>query len=119
MTHIFYLSKAEKGAINSGNEVTYFITPIEIQPHTHPLYISRMIKEQSESCGVGYDDGFYHDCIAIWSGDLDEQIEKYQSQVELYAPNRDTYISQYWDAVEQVKKLTEAKKVIDQGLTIS
>ena len=118
MNPTFYLSKAEKGAINSGNEVTYFITPIVVQSHTHPLYISRMINEQSESCGVGYSDGFYHNCIAIWSGDLDEQIEKYQEQVEHYAPNRDKFISQYWDAVDQVKKLTEEKKVVDQGLTI-
>ena len=118
MTTTFYLSKAEKGAINSVNEVTYFITPIVLKPHSHPLYVSRMIKEQSESCGVGYDDGFYHDCIAIWSGDLDEQIEKYQEQVETYAPIRDEFISQYWDAVKEVEKLTEAKKVVDQGLTI-
>lgn len=119
MGYTFYLSKAEKGAINSGKEVTYFVTPIEVKPHSHPLYISRMIKENADEIGYGTVDGFYENVIAIWSGSVDAEIAMYEEKLAQYSPIRETYIAQYWDAVKKVEQLTEAKRVLNMGLVIN
>lgn len=119
MEYTFYLSKAEKSAINSGKEVTYFVTPIEVKPHSHPLYIGRMIKENADNIGYGVGNGFYDRVIAIWTGSIDSEIAMYEEKLAQYSPIRETYIAQYWDAVEKLEQLTEAKRVLNMGAVVN
>lgn len=119
MSYVFYMSKAEKGAINSGKEVQYFITAIDVQPHTHPLYIGRMIDENADSLGLGIKDGFYNRVNAIWDDHIDTMIEKSQKQADNYEPRKNDFPVQYYDAVNKVKELTEAKEIMEKGLVVN
>lgn len=119
MAYTFYMSKAEKGAINSGKEVSYFITIIELKPHTHPLYISRMIKENADTLGLGIKDGFYENVIAIWSGNVDQNIEKNEALVAHWEPHKKSFPAQYYGPLKMVEQLTEAKRVMSEGLVIN
>lgn len=119
MGYTFYLSKAEKGAINSGKEVTYFVTPIELKPHTHPLYVGRVIRENADELGYGISDGFYENVIAIWSGNINQEIEKNQKLAEQWEPHKDTHPVQYYDPLKRVEQLKEAKRIMNEGLIIN
>lgn len=116
MTTVFYLSKSEKGAINSGREVEYFVTVIDVKPHTHPLYVGRCISETAAELGRGPRSGYYDNVIAIWSGGIDEQIEKNEKLVEQWEPHKTTNPVQYYDPLKKVKELTQAKEIIEKGL---
>lgn len=119
MAYTFYMSKAEKGAINSGKEVSYFITAIELQPHTHPLYVGRMIKENADSLGLGIKDGFYENVIAIWNGSVDQKIADQEALAKQWEPHKDTHPVQYYEPLKMVEQLVEAKRVMNEGLVIN
>ena len=119
MPYTFYLSKSEKGAINSGEEVEYFVTAIEIQPHTHPLYVGKCIDETATSLDRGPYSGYYDTVVAQWKGSIDEVLSNQQALVEQYEPIKDEWPAQYWDAEKKVKSLTEAKKIMAAGLVVN
>lgn len=119
MAYTFYMSKAEKGGINSGKDVSYFITAIELQPHTHPLYVGRMIKENADSLGLGIKDGFYENVIAIWSGNIDDKIAENKALVKQWEPHQKTHPVQYYDCRKMIDQLSEAKRVMNDGLVIN
>jgi hypothetical protein len=119
MSKVFYLSKSEKGAINSGNDVQYFVTAIDVQPHTHPLYIGRCIDEQAADLGIGPRSGHYNKVVAIWSDDMDEIIARNEKQVEHYEPLKKEFPVQYYDAVKKIAEIKEAQRIIQEGLVIN
>lgn len=119
MPTITYLSKAERGAINSAKDVTYFVTKVDVSPHTHPLYVSRRIQEQAESLGLGIDNGFYNAMVTAWSEDFDEIILRAEKQVEHYEPLKSSFPMQYYSARDTITLMNTAKRIIQEGLIVN
>jgi len=119
MTTWIYLSKAERGAVNSRKDVTYFVTKIEIHPHTHPLYIQRCIKEQAESLGLGIKDGFYESMVTAWNDDFDNIIAEKEKMIAHYEPRKKEFPMYYYPVVETLKLIKEAKRIVQEGLIVN
>lgn len=113
MKIVSYLSKVEKGAINSGKEVSYFVTKIEIHPHSHPLYISRCIRDHEKDLGLGAENKYYSEVIAIWDGDLYEEFEK----VSMKLRSNQKWITSYENELKtQFKQLKFAVELYEDGM---
>ena len=119
MTTWIYLSKAERSAVNSRKDVTYFVTKIEIHPHTHPLYIQRCIKEQAESLGLGIKDGFYESMVTAWNDDFDNIIAEKEKLIAHYEPRKKEFPMYYYPVVETLKLIKEAKRIVQEGLIVN
>jgi hypothetical protein len=119
MTTWTYLLKSERGAINSGKDITYFVTKIVVQPHTHPLYVQRCIKEQAESLGLGVKDGFYETMVSAWSEDFDTIIAEREKMIAHYEPHKKEFPMHYYPIVETLKQIKEAKRIVEQGLVVN
>jgi hypothetical protein len=119
MPIVTYLNKAERGAINSGKDVTYFVTKVSVSPHTHPIYISRCIKEQAESLGLGIADGYYDSAVTAWSEDFDEIIERAEKQAAHYEPLKSSFPMQYHSAISTIARMKNAKHLIQEGLIVN
>lgn len=119
MTTWIYLSKAERGAVNSRKDVTYFVTKVEVHPHTHPLYIQRCIKEQAESLGLGIKDGFYESMVTAWNDDFDNIIAEKEKMIAHYEPHKKEFPMRYYPMVETLKLIKEAKRIVQEGLIVN
>ena len=119
MTTWIYLSKAERGAINSRKDVTYFVTKVEVHPHTHPLYVQRCIKEQAESLGLGIKDGFYESMVTAWNDDFDNIIAEKEKLIAHYEPRKNEFPMYYYPVVETLKLIKEAKRIVQEGLIVN
>ena len=119
MTTWIYLSKAERGAVNSRKDVTYFVTKVEVHPHTHPLYIQRCIKEQAESLGLGIKDGFYESMVTAWNDDFDNIIAEKEKMIAHYEPRKKEFPMYYYPVVETLKLIKEAKRIVQEGLIVN
>ena len=119
MTTWIYLSKAERGAVNSRKDLTYFVTKIEVHPHTHPLYIQRCIKEQSERLGLGVKDGFYESTVTAWNDDFDKIIAENEKLITIHEPHKEEFPSQYYSAVKTLGRIKEAKRIVQEGLIVN
>ena len=119
MTTWIYLSKAERGAVNSRKDLTYFVTKVEVHPHTHPLYIQRCIKEQAESLGLGVKDGFYESMVTAWNDDFDNIIAEKEKLIAHYEPRKNEFPSQYYSAVKTLGLIKEAKRIVQEGLIVN
>lgn len=119
MTTWIYLSKAERGAVNSRKDVTYFVTKVEVHPHTHPLYIQRCIKEQAESLGLGIKDGFYESMVTAWNDDFDNIIAEKEKLIAHYEPRKKEFPMYYYPVVETLKLIKEAKRIVQEGLIVN
>lgn len=119
MTTWIYLSKAERGAVNSRKDVTYFVTKVEVHPHTHPLYIQRCIKEQAESLGLGIKDGFYESMVTAWNDDFDNIIAEKEKLIAHYEPRKNEFPMYYYPVVETLKLIKEAKRIVQEGLIVN
>ena len=119
MTTWTYLLKSERGAINSGEDVTYFVTKIEISEHSHPLYVQRCIKEQAEGLGLGVKDGFYETMVSAWSEDFDTIIAEREKMIAHYEPRKKEFPMYYYPVVETLKQIKEAKRIVEEGLIVN
>lgn len=119
MTTWTYLMKAERGAINSGKEITYFAVKIEVNEHSHPLYIQRCIKEQAESLGLDPANKFYYEMVSAWSEDFDTIIAEREKMIALYEPRKNEFPMYYYPIVEVLKKIKEAKRIVEEGLVVN
>lgn len=119
MTTWIYLSKAERSAVNSRKDVTYFVTKVEVHPHTHPLYIQRCIKEQAESLGLGIKDGFYESMVTAWNDDFDNIIAEKEKMIAHYEPHKKEFPMYYYPVVETLKLIKEAKRIVQEGLIVN
>lgn len=119
MTTWTYLLKAERGAVNSGKDITYFVTKIEVSEHSHPLYIQRCIKEQAESLGLGVKDGFYETMVSAWSEDFDTIIAEREKMMAHYESRKKEFPMYYYPIVEALKQIKEAKRIVEEGLIVN
>jgi hypothetical protein len=114
-----YLLKSERGAINSGKDITYFVTKIEVDDHSHPLYIQRCIKEQAESLGLGAKDGFYETLVSAWSEDFDTIIAEREKMIAHYESQKKEFPMYYYPIIEALKQIKEAKRIVEEGLIVN
>lgn len=104
-----YLIKAEESAVNSNKNVRYFVTKIDVQPHTHPLYIGRCIDEQMQKLGLNKT--HYSTVIAQWTGDLTEQLRDVKEKLD----SGNNWIDSYRiELINKEKTLSLAYKLLTQ-----
>ena len=113
MKIVNYLSKSEYGGINSGKDVQYFLTPIEIHPHSHPLYIGRCIREHEELIGLGAKNKHYSSVIAIWEGDLYDSFDEVSNKLR---SNQKWIQSYQWELEKKINTLQSAITLHEEGL---
>lgn len=108
-----YLLKAERDAVNSKKDIVHFMTVIEIDRHSHPLYVQRCINEKMEELGL--DKTHYSTLVSAWSGDIDERIATCQKQVDAYEKLKKEFPAFYYGPLKSIEALTEAKKIVESG----
>lgn len=107
MALFYYLSKSELNAINSDIDVQYFVTVVNIEKHTHPLYVSRCIKEQEEKLGLGFKNKHFSSVVAIWEGDLFDSFEEIAKKLRSNQKWLDTYKRELEAKFKQLKNAIE------------
>lgn len=93
-----------------GNGV-YFLVEIDVQSHTHPLYIGRMIKEKAASLGI--EANVHTKVVAQWSGDLEENAERLLTLADKYENLKSEFPVQYYGNLKEAKKLQTAKEILE------
>ena len=107
--NVKYLIKAEEGAVNSNKNVRYFITKIDVYPHTHPLYIRRCIDEQTQKLRMHKT--HCSTVIAQWTGDLTEQLRDVKEKLD----SENNWINSYRnELINKEKTLSLAYKLLTQ-----
>lgn len=107
-----YLMKAERGAVNSKDDVVYFMTVIDVQSHTHPLYITRCINEKMKELGLYKT--HYSSMISAWKGDIEDSITYCEKQVAAYENHKKDFPMMYHGPLQALAALNEAKRVVKE-----
>jgi len=84
----------------------YFTVAIDVHPHTHPLYVARMIRERLEALGMP--SNTYSEHVAIYE-DLDAELE--DATLKLNSDSEWTMAYQF-ELEKKYNSLTEAKAAL-------
>ena len=105
-----YFVKAEQGALNTNKNVQYFIVEIDVQPHTHPLYIGSCINEKMQKLELA--GTHYSKVIATWSGDIVDQLNDVKEKLS----SDNNWIDSYRrDLIAKEKELSAACEIMFQN----
>jgi len=106
-----FLQKVERNAVNSDEEVSYFVVSIENTPGTNPLYIAKTIKDRLM---VEFGEGFVSSEIATWHDDLEDQLQLATVRSATHPGSGSRLATQYYQALKAVTSLTAAKQIIEE-----
>lgn len=113
-----YFIKSERNAINSGDDVVYFHLTLELQPHTHPLYIGKCIREEEERLHRSYNEKCYGNVIAIWSGDFDQLESEYLDAKTKLESGANWLQSYRWDLEKKVRDLGNVIQILENDANV-
>ena len=109
LTH--YLSKAERGAVNSKKDIVYFMTKIDVDKHTHPSHVTYCINNKMKELGLY--DTHYSSLVSAWV-DIEESITRCEAQVKAYENHKKGFPMMYYGPLQALEALNEAKRVMSE-----
>lgn len=114
MKHVHYLIKSSFSGQVVGrelrdDEVTYFVTTVEVEPWTHPFRIRLCIDEKAKELGL---ENNFNESIAQWVGDIHKKLDDVNEKLS----SDSNWISGYERELKETQKsLSVAVKLIDNG----